>query len=72
MIFRNVLIQLIFDLIEEITIRIRNRRIEREKTKALEKKIAADKARLKKQTAQRIKEAKANFGKVDPNKYKAN
>lgn len=68
MVFRNILIKLLFDFIEEITIRLRNRRIRKEK-EAFEK---AEKERLKKQTAQRIEEAKENIDKIDPSKYEVN
>lgn len=68
MIYRNILIKLLFDFIEEIAIRIRNRHIRKEK-EAFEK---AEKERLRKQTAQRIKEAKENFDKIDPSKYEVN
>ncbi len=64
MIYRSILIKLIADLVEEIAIRLRERRLQREK----EEFERQERERLKAHRLKRIKEAKENFGKIDPSK----
>jgi hypothetical protein len=68
MIYRNILLKWTIDLIIEVVIRLRERRIQKEK-EAAEK---AEKERLKKQRLDAIKKAKENFDKIDPSKIEVN
>jgi hypothetical protein len=67
MIYRSFLIQLIFDLVEEISIRVRERRLRKEKEE-FEK---SEKARMRAYTKRRIFEARKNqkWKDIDPSKY---
>ena len=67
MIYRNFLIQLIFDLVEEISIRVKERRLKKEK----EEFERSEKARMRAYTKQRIFEARKNqkWKAINPSKY---